>query len=176
MRKYPVGPDVMACVAVGISLQVVLMLELCLPQRAGRRNFGDHFAWPNAGGIHVGDGVLSNALLLVAGVVNRRTITGDAVVPLPIQRRRIMYLKEEFEQFAIAQLCRVKDNLDCLSMSSMVAVGGIGNVAAGISYPAGNDPRIAAQPVLHSLKTATSQNRFFLRGCHATSPLWLRIV
>src|SRR3954454_9199805 len=43
-RQDPVGPRVVAGVAVGVALQVVLVLGLGLPERAGRLDLGHDLA------------------------------------------------------------------------------------------------------------------------------------
>ena len=47
-RQSPVGPDEMAGVAVGISLEIVLMLGFGLPEVACRNDFRNHLARPQA--------------------------------------------------------------------------------------------------------------------------------
>src|SRR6185312_16239972 len=87
-RQHPAGPDEMAGVAARVVLEVVLMLGLGLPEVAGRRQFGHHLARPQAGGIHVGDGVLGHLLLLAAGMEDGRAIARAAVVALAVRGAR----------------------------------------------------------------------------------------
>ena len=47
-RQSPVGPDEMAGVAVGISLEIILMLGFSLPEVACRNDFRNDFARPQA--------------------------------------------------------------------------------------------------------------------------------
>jgi hypothetical protein len=47
-RQSPVGPDEMAGVAVGIPLEVILMLGFGLPEVACRNDFGNDLARPQA--------------------------------------------------------------------------------------------------------------------------------
>jgi hypothetical protein len=68
-----------------------------------------------------------------------------------------MNLKEELQQLPIAQLLRVKDDLDCLGMTPMIAIGSVRNITAGISNSRRDDTRVAAQQVLHAPKAATGQ-------------------
>jgi hypothetical protein len=93
VRKAPVGPDVVACVAIWISFQIILMFRLGLPKGTSRFYGRYDFSGPNSRGIDVGDGVFRSPLLLVVGIEDRGTIAGSAVVCLPIHRRRIMYFK-----------------------------------------------------------------------------------
>ena len=162
VRKAPVGPDEVAGVAVWISFQIVLMFGLRLPKRTGGFNCRHHFSGPKSRSIDVGDGVFRDPLLLVVGIEDRGAIAGSTVVSLPIHRRRIMNLKEELQQLAIAQLLRVKDDLDRLGVGSMIAIGGIGNITAGVSNTRRDDTRVAAQQVLHAPKAATGQDCGFV--------------
>src|SRR6266436_6711511 len=45
-RELPTRPDEVAGVPVGVLLEVVLVLRLCLPERPGRGDLGDHLARP----------------------------------------------------------------------------------------------------------------------------------
>src|SRR5579863_4196507 len=112
MRKSPIGADVVAGVAVWIAFQVVLMFGLRLPKRTCRLYLGHHFSRPNAGGIDVSDSIFRDTFLLVGGIEDRGAIAGSAVVSLSIHCGWIMNLKEELQQLAIAQLLRVKNDLD----------------------------------------------------------------
>ena len=123
VRQLPVRPDEVAGVAVGILLQVVLVLGLGLPERPGRRDLGDHLARPQAGGLDVGDRVLGDPPLLVAGVEDRRPVAGADVVALPVERGRVVDLEEELQQVPVGDLLRVEDDLDGLGVGAVVAVG-----------------------------------------------------
>jgi len=92
----------MARVAAGISLEVILMLQFCLPEIACRHDFRHHLAGPQARSIHIGNGVFGDALLLVAGVEDRRSIVAPDVVTLAIARAWVVNLEEEFEDLPIA--------------------------------------------------------------------------
>src|SRR6476620_9652925 len=82
--ELPAGADPVAGVAVGDALQVVLVLGLGLPERAGRLQLGHDLAGPQAGRVDVLDGVLGDALLLVGSVEDGRAIGAAAVVALPV--------------------------------------------------------------------------------------------
>ena len=122
VRQLPAWPDEVAGVAVGVVLQVVLVLGLGLPERPGRRHLGDDLARPQPGGVHVRDRVLGDALLLVAGVEDRRAVAGPDVVALPVAGARVVDLEEELQQVPVGDLLRVEDDLDGLG----VAAGGCG--------------------------------------------------
>src|SRR6478735_2380029 len=86
LRQLPVGSREVARVAVGIALEVVLMLGLGLPERTGGGHLGDHRAGPDARGVDVGDGVLGDLLLLVVEVEDGRAVAQTDVVALPVLR------------------------------------------------------------------------------------------
>src|SRR6185312_17110421 len=83
-RQDPAGPDEVAGIALGIMLQIILVLGFGLPEVAGRGEFGYHLAGPQAAGVHVGDGVFGPLPLRVAGVEDRRAVARAAVVALPV--------------------------------------------------------------------------------------------
>ena len=70
-RQLPARPEEVAGVAVGVALQVVLVLGLGLPEIAGGADFGHDLAGPEAGGLDVSDGVERNALLRLVEVKDR---------------------------------------------------------------------------------------------------------
>lgn len=61
------------------------MLGLGLPERTGRLDRGDGLARPEAGGIHIGDRVARDALLLRTQREDRGTVARADVVALTIQ-------------------------------------------------------------------------------------------
>src|SRR5271156_322992 len=162
VRKSPIRADVMASVAIWIFFQIILMFGLSFPKRTSRLYLRHGFSRPNARGIDVSDCVFCDTFLLVGGIEDRRAIAGSAVVSLPIECGWIVNLKEELQQLAVAQLLRVKDDLDRLGMASMIAIGGVGNITAAISDSRRNDTRVAAQQVLHAPKAATGQDCGFV--------------
>src|SRR4051794_30393223 len=74
VRQLPVRPREVARVAVGVPLQVVLVLGFRFPERPGCDDLGDDLAGPESGGFDVGDRVLRDSLLLIIGVEDRRAI------------------------------------------------------------------------------------------------------
>jgi len=133
MGKPPIRPDVVASVAIWISFQVILVFVLTSPERTSRFYFGHRFSVPDSRGIDVCDRLFCGPFLLIARIEDRGAIAGSEVVSLPIQSGWIVNLKEELQQLSIAQLLRIKDNLDRLGMISMIAVSGIRNITAGIT-------------------------------------------
>src|SRR3984957_10710516 len=169
-RKFPFRPNEVAGVAVGKLLQVILMLGLSFPERPRGRYFGDRFAGPQAGGVHVGNGVERGALLLFVRVVNRGTIAQPAVIALPVHGGGVVNLKKEFQNLAIADLRWVENNLDRFGVRAVIAIGRVGHVAAGIADARGDHTRLLAQQILHAPETTTGQNRFFRLSTHALAP------
>jgi hypothetical protein len=74
-------------------------------RRSGYAN-GRNLSRPQARGVDIGDGVLGDALLVGAGVVDRRSVTQTAIVALTVQRRRVMNLEEEFQELPISDARR----------------------------------------------------------------------
>src|SRR6267378_1259056 len=74
VRQGPVRPNEVTGVAVGIFLQIVLMLGLGLPERSDRCHLGDNLARPKAGSIDIGDGVFCDPFLLVVLIEDGRPI------------------------------------------------------------------------------------------------------
>ena len=73
-----------------------------------------------------------------AGVENGGAIARAHVVALPVARRRIVDLEEEFEQRPVAGLGRIENDLDRFGMRAVIAVGRVRHVAAAIA-DAGRD-------------------------------------
>src|SRR5258705_1829535 len=72
VRQRPVRPNEVTGVTVRISLQIILMLGLGLPERSGGCHLGDKLARPKAGSIDIGNSVFRDPLLLVAGIEDGR--------------------------------------------------------------------------------------------------------
>src|SRR5215470_11400818 len=166
VRQLPAWPDEVAGIAVGVLLQVVLVLGLGLPEGPGGLNRGDHLARPQAGGVDVGDRVLGDLLLRVAGVEDGRPVAGPHVVALPVERGRVVDLEEELEQVPIGDLLRVEDDLDGLGVGAMVAVGGVRHVAARVTDPRRDHARTLADEVLYPPEAAASQDGLLSLAAH----------
>jgi hypothetical protein len=81
-------------------------------------------------------------------------------------------LKEEFKQLPVAGLRRVEDDLDCLGMAVVIAVGRVGYVTASVSDPRRDDTVLASNKILHAPKAPAGQYCAFLS--HWTSSTWSR--
>src|SRR4029453_2630082 len=128
------------------------MLGFGFPERAQGLDFCHDLAGPNARFIDVGDRVLCNPALLIGRVEDRRPVACPDVVPLAIARGRIVNLEEELEDLPIADSSGIKDDLDCFSMSAMVAIGGIGCIAASVPNTRRENAIVAAKKALHPPK------------------------
>lgn len=90
-------------------------------------------------------------------LVDGRSVRVADVVASAIHRCRIVDLKEEFENAAIAGPRRIEYDLDTFGAGAVVATRGFGLVAAGIAY-AGLDPaRQLADQVLHAPEAAIGE-------------------
>jgi hypothetical protein len=147
-----------AGVAARVLDQIVLVLRLGFPERAGGGELGYHLAGPEAGGVDVGDGVHGDAALRVVGVVDRRAIAGADVVALAVLGGRIVDLEEELQDLAEAGLRRVERDLDRFGMGAVVAVGGVGHVAAGVADAGPDHAGQAADQVLHAPEAAPGEH------------------
>src|SRR6202030_4724027 len=107
------------------------MLGLGLPEGSGGCYLGDNPARPKAGSINIGDGVLRDPLLLVAGIEDRRAVARSPVVALTVQRARIVDLEKEFQQLSIADGLRIKGNLNGFRVITVVAIRRVWHLAAG---------------------------------------------
>jgi hypothetical protein len=65
-------------------------------------------------------------------------------------------LEEEFQQLAC--FGRIEDDLDRLGMVSVIAIGGVRHLAAGISHPCGQNAWLSGDQILHASEAATGQN------------------
>ena len=83
----------------------------------------------------------------------------------------IVDLEEELEQVAVGDLLGVEDDLDGLGVGAVVAVGRVGDVAAGVADPGRDHPGPLADEVLHPPEAASGQDRGFSRVCHGGTSL-----
>ena len=160
--KPPVRPDEMAGIAGGNPLEIILMLGFRFPEIACRNDLGDDLTRPQPGSIHVGDRILGDPLLPVAGMEYRRSIAGTDVVALAIACARIMDLEEELENPPIADARRVKVDFDGFGMPGMITIGGVRYGAAGVTHSCRQDAVHAADEFLHAPEATACQNRSFL--------------
>ena len=142
------------------------MIVFGFPEIAHGFHLCHHFARPQTRGIHIRDCVDCDCFLCLIGVVDRRTIRGADVVALAVDRGRIMDLEKELQNLTIGGFIRVKQDLDAFGMGAVVAIGGIGHIAAGIADACFDNAGLAADQIFHAPETATGQYCAFT---HATS-------
>jgi hypothetical protein len=85
---------VVAGIAAGLALEVVVVLGLSLPEGTRRAHPCDHVARPEARGIDVGDRVLGHLTLLVGGVEDLRAVVRPRSWPLTVLRCRVVDLED----------------------------------------------------------------------------------
>ncbi|VXB37234.1 hypothetical protein CURTO8I2_180079 [Curtobacterium sp. 8I-2] len=158
MRELPARTNEVAGVAVRVLLEVVLVLVLGLPERAGRGDLGDDLAGPDARRIDVGDGVERDLLLLVGRVEDGRTVAATDVVALAVLRRRVVDLEEELQQVPVRDPGRVEDDLDRLGVVAVVAVRRVRHVAAGVADAGADDAGTTTEELLRSPEASAGED------------------
>jgi hypothetical protein len=153
-------------------LQVVLVLRLGLPEVTRGGHLGHHLAGPQARGVDVGDGVERHAALLVARVEDGRAVAQAHVIALAVLRARVVQLEEELEQLAEADALGVEDDFDGLGVRPVVAVRGIGHIAARVAHAGGKHAVVAPEKLLHAPEATAGEHRPFLT--HEISLTWSR--
>src|SRR5581483_7621404 len=157
--QNPARPREVARVAVRVTLEVVLVLGLSLPEGAGGGHLGDDPPGPKPGCLYVGDGVLGYPTLLVVQVENRRAIAGAPVVPLAVERGWVVDLEEKLEDVAIGGQLGVKDDFDGFGVGAVVAVRGVRDITPAVAHPGRDDAGAPADKVLHPPEAPTGEDR-----------------
>src|SRR5580704_3172960 len=148
------------------------MFRLGFPEGARGSHLRHHLAGPQTRSVHVGDRVFGDALLLVAGIENRRAVARAQIVSLPVARRGIVNLEEEFQNAPIADFGGIENDFDRFGVGAVIAIGGVGHVAARIADARRHDAVVAAKEILHAPEAAAGENGPF--GCHEMSSTWFR--
>jgi hypothetical protein len=104
--------------------------------------------------------------LFITRVEDRRAIAGASIVALAIERRRVVNLEEEFQQLAC--FVRIEDDLDRLGVVSVIAIGGVRQLAAGISQPCGQNAWLSGDQILQAPQATTGESSTLL-GDHMSS-------
>src|ERR1700758_349679 len=112
----------MTCVSVWDALQVILVFRLRFPEGSRRGHLGHDSSGPQARRVDIGDGVLGDASLLIAGREDGRAVAGANVVTLTIARRRIVDLEKELQELTKAEPFRIEDDFDGFGVGSVVAI------------------------------------------------------
>ena len=169
----PVGADVVAGVAVGEALEVVLVFGFGLPEVGGGGKLGDDFSGPFFGGVDVGDGFFGDLFLGVGGVEDGGAVGGAGVVALAVGSGGVVDLEEEFEEFAVGGEGGVEGDFDGFGVGAVVAVGGVGDVTAGVADAGGEDAGEFADEILHAPEAATGEDCAFSGGGHFLGLSWV---
>src|SRR5262249_35441458 len=148
-----------------VALQIILVLGFGFPEITCGRDLGCDLSRPKTGGIDVGDRILSDALLFLARVEDRRAIACPDVIALAVSRGWIVNLKKEFQHPAVAYLRGVEDNFDRFGMCAVVAIRRVRHVAAGVANARRNHTIMAANEILHSPEAAAGEHCAF--PCHS---------
>src|SRR6185312_196987 len=150
--EHPIRPDEVTGIAIGIILEIVLMLGLGLPERAGGCHLGDDFSRPETRGVDIGNRILGDAPLFVVRVEDRRTVAGADVVPLSIPGGRVVDLKKELEQLAVGDFLRIENDLDSFGVGAVVSIRRVGNISASVSHAGADYAGLFADQILDSPK------------------------
>ena len=108
----------------------------------------------------------ATAALLFVGVEDRRSVAGADIVALTVLGRRIVDLEEELEQVAEGLVLRVEDDLDRLGMRAVVAVGRVGDIAAGVADSCRDHPGPLADQILHAPEATSREDGPFSGSTH----------
>src|SRR5215831_4216722 len=100
-------------------------------------------------------------------MVDRRTVARASIVALTIKCGRIMNLKKELQQSPVADLCRIKNDLDRLGMGLVITIGGILDHSARVADARRDHARLLPDQILHAPKASPGKDSAF--RCHSTS-------
>src|SRR6266511_5170876 len=92
------------------------------------------------------------------------------VVPLAVQRRRVVDLEEELEQVPVRDLLGIEGDLDSLGVRSVVPVRRVRDVAAGVTHPRRENARSLPDQILHPPETPSGKDRLLDRSVHVPPP------
>ena len=148
--KLPVRADEVTGVTSGVAVQVILVLGFGFAEIAGGGDLRYDPSRPKTRSIDVGDRILSNALLFLARVEDRRAIACPDVIALAVSRGWIVNLEKEFQQPAVAYPRGVEDNFDRFDMCPVVAIRRVRHVAARVANARRNHAILAANEILQT--------------------------
>ena len=72
-----------------------------------------------------------------------------------------MNLEKILKQFPVTQVLRIKDHLNGLGMTSMIAISRVRHLAAAVTDPRRYDARVAPDQALHTPEAPAGQDRPF---------------
>ncbi len=132
----------MARVAVRVSLWVILVFGLGLPEIAGGRELGSRCLSPATAQMrrHRQWSLLPQVF---APGWCRKSPSGSStsVVTLAVECRWVVNLKEELQQPSVTDTCRIEGDFYRFGMRTVIAICGIGNIAASASQHGSKSPR-----------------------------------
>src|SRR6185312_1675337 len=140
--------------------EVILVIFLGDPEWPSGRDFGDDGAAIDMRRVQIGDEVLGNLFLLLVEVENGRPIRRPKIVALAVAGSGVVDLEKEFKQFTVGQLFGVEDDLDAFGMCAVIAICGIGHVAARITDGRRDDAGKLADQLFDAPKTSACQDCF----------------
>ena len=93
-------PQIVAVVATGVLLQVILMIFFSRVKDRRFSDFGNDRTFPFSGFIHLHFDPLSNLLLFVVGIENSRSILGADIIFLLVNCSGIVHAEKEAKQLS----------------------------------------------------------------------------
>lgn len=100
-------------VPVRVDIQIFLMIVLCIPPLSCRQDLRDNLPLPPLR-VRLLRHLLRRLLLFRVVVEDGAPVLRTRVWPLRVHGRRIVHLVEEFDEFAIAELLGVVEDLERL--------------------------------------------------------------
>jgi hypothetical protein len=107
--------------------------------------------------------VVCDLPLLVRRIEDRRAVARPQIVALTIAGGGIMNLEEELQERPVADLCRVKHNLDRFGMAFVIAIGGVSHLSARVTDARGNHAWLFTDQILHAPEASASEHSAFRR-------------
>ena len=105
-RELPAGTNEVARLAIGMFLEIILVVLLSLPEWSGCDHLTNNSSGPQAGRIDIGDGVEGGTSLFFTGIEDGRTDVSPFFLALAVQRGRIVDLEEELQEIPVRKRCR----------------------------------------------------------------------
>jgi hypothetical protein len=110
--------------------EVLLVLGLGLPERAGLADLGHDLAWPHRGGVDGGHRVLGDPALLVAGIEDLQAVV--KADPLCTEVGPVD-LEEELQDVPVGGPPGIEDDLNRLCVTRVVVGGRVAGLPARVA-------------------------------------------
>lgn len=133
LGQSPTRSWIVACITVGKTLQVILVLGFRFPEWSGQADFRDYFAGPQSGRIHISNGFHGCDALRSRGVENRGAIRRAPIIALPVSSAWVVNLEKKLQQVSVRQDIGIEHDFYGLGVRAMIAIGGVGHVATRVS-------------------------------------------